>query len=651
MSSMIRRITRLRLDRGFTLIEVMVAILVLVVGFIFVAQFFTSAMARVLTSDTRSLMQQVANQELETVRALQYQDIGTVGGNPAGALSSYGESPDHHLKVVEGRSFLIVREVTYKRDDSYSPTGPYPANYRRATIKVYLYTGFSFDPTVTFEGNDFHVSSAIQPIEMSTNIAGGAQGGTIDVTVTDLSGANGIEGAQLTISDSLLVPSVLINASAIRTDTDGKMMVPGLTTDPGGGYQVRAEKSGYNPAELKQTVVVLNGTPFTVVQLICDRLATMNIHVTDQNGVPLSNVALTVTGYKSVGPFDPQGKPNFTQTVQTDATGTAVLPDIRYSTSLEPYFIQLVTPHTPPLRLPTGVDLPILDAVWSHAPLGPVPAGTIPMLLDPGETQDVYLVVDSTPVVTGLSPTGGFMSGGTTVTITGNNFTGATSVKFGGTNATSFTVNSNTQITAVSPAGTGTVHVTVTTPSGTSATSSADQYAYIPAPAVTAVSPTGGKTSSGTTVTITGNNFTGATSVNFGGTNATSFTVNSDTQITAVAPAHSKGTVDITVTTPYGTSATSSADQYTYYAVPAVTGRNITSGTRLGGTVITITGTDFTGATVVSFGGTNAATFTVVNATTITVTTPAHATGTVDITVTTPGGTSATSSADRFTYN
>jgi hypothetical protein len=90
------------------------------------------------------------------------------------------------------------------------------------------------------------------------------------------------------------------------------------------------------------------------------------------------------------------------------------------------------------------------------------------------------------------------------------------------------------------------------------------------APIVTGISPSVGPAAGGTGVTITGSNFTGATAVNFGATAATSFTVNSTTKITAIAPAGS-GTVDITVTAPGGTSATSSADQFTYDQAPFVT--------------------------------------------------------------------------------
>ena len=68
------------------------------------------------------------------------------------------------------------------------------------------------------------------------------------------------------------------------------------------------------------------------------------------------------------------------------------------------------------------------------------------------------------------------------------------------------------------------------------------------APIVSAISPSAGPTTGGTVVTVSGSNFTGATSVTFGGAAASSYTVNSATSITATAPANSAGTVDVRVT-------------------------------------------------------------------------------------------------------
>src|SRR5207247_4986122 len=115
------------------------------------------------------------------------------------------------------------------------------------------------------------------------------------------------------------------------------------------------------------------------------------------------------------------------------------------------------------------------------------------------------------------------------------------------------------------------------------------------APTVSGVTPNSGSTAGGTAVTITGTNFIGATAVKFGATNA-SFTIGSATSISATAPAGTAGAVDVTVTTPAGTSATSGADQFTYApAVPAptVTGISPASGSTAGGTSVVITGTGF----------------------------------------------------------
>ena len=254
------------------------------------------------------------------------------------------------------------------------------------------------------------------------------------------------------------------------------------------------------------------------------------------------------------------------------------------------------------------------------------------------------------PVVTSVSPDTGVDTGGTSVTITGSGFTGATAVMFG-SSAETYTVDSDTEITATTnSAGNGTVDVTVTTPDGTSAITPSDQFTFVSAPAVTGVSPGVGPVAGGNTVTITGSGFTGATKVLFNDTAATSFTVVSDTEITAVAPAAAAGGESITVVTPIGPSPFSPADTYVYEATPVVQAITPVSGSTAGGTRITIIGSGFLGATAVSFGSTPAASFTVLADDEIFATPPAHAPGTVLVTVTTPGGTSTSAAGDDYVY-
>jgi hypothetical protein len=167
-------------------------------------------------------------------------------------------------------------------------------------------------------------------------------------------------------------------------------------------------------------------------------------------------------------------------------------------------------------------------------------------------------------------------------------------------------------------------------------------------PAVTAIAPSSGQPSGGTQVNVTGTGFTGATGVNFGTTPAASFSVQSDTQLTAVSPADS-GTVDITVVTPAGASAAAPSDRFTYGQPPVVNTINPNQGPAQGGTKVEVVGSGLTGATQLLFGSAPASDMSVASDTILTAVTPAGS-GTVPVTVTTPVGTSTPTSSAQFTY-
>ena len=225
--------------------------------------------------------------------------------------------------------------------------------------------------------------------------------------------------------------------------------------------------------------------------------------------------------------------------------------------------------------------------------------------------------------ITSFTPTSAAV--GASVVISGANFTGADTVRIGGAVA-AFTVNSPSQITATVPASAVSGSVSVRTPYGSASLAG---FTLLPAPVITSFSPA--TAGAGDAVTINGSNFTGASSVSFGGTAAASFTVVSATRITAtLAASGSSGA--ISVTTPNGTG---SRTGFSFAGVPTITAFLPTGGT--GGDTITITGTNFVGVSAVSFGNTAATGFTVVSPTQIkAVVSPRGTTGAVR--VTTPGG-------------
>jgi hypothetical protein len=180
-------------------------------------------------------------------------------------------------------------------------------------------------------------------------------------------------------------------------------------------------------------------------------------------------------------------------------------------------------------------------------------------------------VASTAPIVSSVSPTSGSPAGGTGVTITGANFVTGATVTFGGIAATGVSVANGTTIAATTPAhAAGLVDVTVTNPGSNSGTLNGGfSYVNPTGPTVTGVAPNSGPTGGGTTVTISGVNFASGATVTFGGTPATGVSVASSTSMTAVTPAHSAGSVTVTVTNPDSQSASLTAG-FTYGTPAAI---------------------------------------------------------------------------------
>lgn len=138
------------------------------------------------------------------------------------------------------------------------------------------------------------------------------------------------------------------------------------------------------------------------------------------------------------------------------------------------------------------------------------------------------LAAPPVPVIGGFAPTDGLI--GTQVALTGSGFSSTTNMSIGGSPA-AFKILSDTHILATVPPQAVTGPIVLLGPGGRSTTGV--NFVVNPAPVITQFAPTNG--APGTKVALYGYGFLGATNMSIGGV-ATSFVVNSDSNVTATVP-------------------------------------------------------------------------------------------------------------------
>ncbi len=283
-----------------------------------------------------------------------------------------------------------------------------------------------------------------------------------------------------------------------------------------------------------------------------------------------------------------------------------------------------------------GVEAASFNAVSTSQVTATVPPGAVTgpvTLTTPGGTAtspDVFTVL-AAPAITSFTPAAG--SVGTTVTILGANLAGATNVLFG--NASTSPISSSDRSIAVAvPAGATTGKIRVDTHAGS--VTSPGSFTVLNSPVIAGFSPTSGGI--GAKVIISGANFVNLTGVSFDGAPAV-YSNDSSTQITATVPADASSG-PISVTTAAGITV-STAD---FILIPAPTISSFAPASGAGGTLVTIDGAHFTGASAVAFNGASAADFRVSSDTQILATAPPAVT-TGPLWIATAGGVAASSAS------
>lgn len=252
------------------------------------------------------------------------------------------------------------------------------------------------------------------------------------------------------------------------------------------------------------------------------------------------------------------------------------------------------------------------------AVLGDGASGEISVITTTGKDElQNFIFIPPPPVINSFSP----MEGGTdtTITIMGVNFLDVSEVSFGGVPASAFNVINATTIKAIVANGaSGEVFVNASGGVGRLA-----GFIYqFPKPQIISVTPI--SSISGDVISIKGKHFTGTTAVSFGGTPAQSFTVISDTLITAVVGTGSSG--NILVTTPSGTVTIAG---FKYIELPVIHSFAPISAKK--GEVITINGAHLLRVKAVKLGNVSADNLKIESDSRITVTVGSGASGAVEL--------------------
>jgi hypothetical protein len=561
----------------------------------------------------------------------------TVGGNPATsvnfvsattltAVTPAGSAGAANVQVTntDAQSGSLAGGFTYLAPPTVTLVSPATGDGAGGTSVTV--TGTNFQPGATVQFNNSPSTSVVFVNSTTlTAITPPHGAGVVNVTVFNPDGQQGTLAGGFTYTLAAPGPTVT-SVSPSSGPTSGGTVV----TVNGTGFQSGATVFfGGTAATL---TVFVNSTQLTATTL-AEAAGTVSVTVRNPDNLTGTLIAsFTFFAPPTVSSVSPNNGPAGGGTSIT-ITGTGFQAGATVTVGGNPA---------------TSVVVVNANQITATTPAG---AGTVSVQVTNTDAQSGSLASAFTyvppPTVSSVSSNSGPVAGGTPITITGTGFRAGATVKVGGTSATSVNFVSATTLTAVTPAGSaGTAAVQVTNPDAQSG-SLAGGFTYVAAPTVTSISPNSGATAGGTAVTITGTGFQSGATVQFDTASATSVVFVNATTLTAVTPAHTAGTANVTVRNPDAQQGTLAAG-FTYFAPPTVSSVSPTSGPTAGGTSITITGTAFRAGATVKVGGNSATSVVVVNATTITATTPAGA-GTVSVQVTNTDAQSG-SLASAFTY-
>ena len=364
---------------GFTLIDVLIGtalLLIVMIGFF--AEF--QLLFRVLSqSQGKTIALALANEQVEIIRNLPYEDIGTEFGSPP------GEIPQTRTEKVDNNTYTITTDIIYIDDsfDGLSPGDSFPGDYKKARIEI-SWAEHQLTKSIVEIAN-------FSPPNLESEIGGGV----LSVYVNDRESGSPISNAQIEIINNGIDPIIHITTTA---DSNGWISRPGLTGSS--DYEIYINQTGYDEHRTYASSVSLNPEPEysnaqvndgdkTTRYFLISEISTINIETINDDNSPLANIPFELKGGRVIG-IDPSDESIVysyeDNNLTTDTNGEKQLNNI----SGGEYYFEITSPNyailTPNLENPLIVESDSQQSITLT--LAPVNQPYLRVLVKDSETGD-----------------------------------------------------------------------------------------------------------------------------------------------------------------------------------------------------------------------------------------------------------------------
>jgi type II secretory pathway pseudopilin PulG len=308
--------------KGFTLIEALAFLFIFSVITVTFYQTWSLGTKQIINSKNRLGATALASQQMETIRGLPFDSIGTTTGIPSGVIV---QSQSVSVNAATYTLHTLVQFVDDAIDGTLAlGTDAAPNDYKKVTV------------TVSWGGGG--ASEQINAISLFSldgveSVAAGT--GILSVNVLNDAGV-GVSGATVHVVNSSVVPAVDMT---FATDANGNGTFPGAKASVQ-GYEISVSKTGYygnqtyppyptstfNPTSIHTSVVAGS---LTAATLVSDQKSTIAIRTKDPYGADVPNLNFTIFGGLAIGtdPLDSSIEYDYTQSTSTDGSGEKDLSD------------------------------------------------------------------------------------------------------------------------------------------------------------------------------------------------------------------------------------------------------------------------------------------------------------------------------------